>query len=249
MSDLGAITVSDAGGWIEYGPPARRRRIGFHDYGAIYAVPGLYERVFYDELRMHTLEVVVGLYGEALAGAGLDPAAQRVLDLGAGNGIAGAALRDAGARFVVGLDLEPAARDAAARDRPGVYDDYLVGDLAAWPPERLDDLRARSLTAMVAVAALGAGHVPPEVVRRAIGVLEPGGVFAFAVLSELLPGSEDPAGRATGYPDFIEALFSGGGAEQLARREYVHRHTADGSPQRAVAFAGRRPQRGRAQPV
>jgi SAM-dependent methyltransferase len=234
------VKVSADDDWIEYGPPGSRTRVGFHDYGAIYAVPGLYERVFYEALAMRTLDAVTGLYADAVAREGLDPAAQRVLDLGAGNGIAGAALRDAGVGFVVGLDLEPAARDAAARDRPGVYDDYVVCDLAAWPAERVEELRDRRLTAMVAVAALGAGHVPPAVLARAIDVVEPGGLFAFAVLAELLPGTADPAGRATGYPDFLAALFAAGGATELARREYVHRQTAGGEPQHAVAFAGRR---------
>jgi SAM-dependent methyltransferase len=240
MNHLGDVTLSEEGeGWIEYGPEGERRRVGFHDYGAIYSVPGLYERVFYDGLGMSTVGVVVEIYLEAVAAEGLDPAAQRVLDLGAGNGVAGAALRCAGVGHVVGLDLEPAARDAARRDRPGVYDDYLVGDLAAWSPEQLAALRERRLTAMVAVAALGVGHVPPAVLQRAIELVEPGGLFAFAVLAPLLPGSEDEAGRASGYPAFLDALFRDG-AEQLARREYVHRHTADGAPQDAVAFAGRR---------
>jgi SAM-dependent methyltransferase len=240
MSDLGHVTVAPDDDWIEYGPPGARTRVGFHDYGAIYAVPGLYERVFYDALAMRTLGTVVGLYRETLAAEGLDPAAQRVLDLGAGNGAAGAALREAGVGFVVGLDLEPAARDAAARDRPGVYDDYVVCDLASWPAERVEALRGHRLTAMVAVAALGAGHVPPDVLARAIDVVEPGGLFAFAVLAELLPGTEDPAGLATGYPAFLAALFGEGGATELARREYVHRQTAGGEPQHAAAFAGRR---------
>lgn len=240
MTDLGDVTLSErGGGWIEYGLAGARRRIGFHDYGAIYAVPGLYERVFYDVLGMSTVGVVVELYVDAVAAAGLDPAAQRVLDLGAGNGAAGAALRDAGVGHVVGLDLEPEAREAARRDRPGAYDDYLVGDLAAWTEDELAALRERRFTAMVAVAALGIGHVPPAVLQRAIDAVDPGGLFAFAVLPPLLPGSDDEAGRATGYPDFLDALFRDG-AEQLARREYVHRRTADGAPQDAIAFAGRR---------
>jgi len=38
MGDLGVLEFSPAGEeWIEYGPPEARRRIGFHDYAAIYA--------------------------------------------------------------------------------------------------------------------------------------------------------------------------------------------------------------------
>jgi hypothetical protein len=35
-----------AEGWIEFGPVDARQRVAFHDYAALYAVPGLYERVF-----------------------------------------------------------------------------------------------------------------------------------------------------------------------------------------------------------
>jgi SAM-dependent methyltransferase len=243
-TNLGEIAFSPGGEeWIEFGPPAARRRVDFHDYAAIYAVPGLYERVFYGELGMCSATEVVGLYAEALGQAGLDPAEQRVLDLGAGNGIGGEMLRRIGVGHVVGLDLEPTARIAAERDRPGVYDDFLVGDLGAWPPAELDALAERGLTALLAVAAVGAGHVPPATLRRALDALGPRGLFGFAVTPALLPGSQDPDGRATGYPDFLADLLAHD-AEELGRRAYVHRRQTDGTPHDAVAILGRLVARG-----
>jgi SAM-dependent methyltransferase len=239
IDGVGDIAFSPGGErWIEFGPPGDRRRVAFHDYAAIYAVPGLYERVFYDELGMCSATEVVGLYAEALDRLGLDPASQRVLDLGAGNGVGGERLRALGVGHVVALDLEPVAREAAARDRPDVYDDFLIGDLGAWSDRELADLRDRDLTALLAVAAVGEGHVPPATLQTGLDALGSHGLFGFAVTPALLPGSDDPAGRATGYPDFLAGLLEHD-ADELGRREYVHRRQTDGTPHHAVAIVGR----------
>ena len=162
--ELGTLAFSpNAEEWIEFGPAAARRRIGFHDYASIYAVPGLYERVFYETLGMRSSAEVVRLYGEVLAAYGLDPGVQRVLDFGAGNGLGGEALRALGVGEVLGVDLEPMARTAAQRDRPGVYDDYLVGDLGSWSTQERGALARREPTAVLALSAVGIGHVPPGV--------------------------------------------------------------------------------------
>ena len=236
---LGRIVFSPGGEeWVEFGPEDARRRVGFHDYAAIYAVPGLYERIFYEELGMCSTTEVVALFGRGLAAAGRDPAAERVLDLGAGSGAGGEELRRLGVPYVVGLDLEPVAREAAGRDRPGAYDDYLVGDLGALPGEALDRLREHRLTSLVALAAIGVGHVPPPTLEIGLGLLAPGGLFAFAIASALLPDSEDEAGVATGYPDWLAELFSGR-ADELGRHTYMHRIQTDGTPHDAVAVVGR----------
>jgi SAM-dependent methyltransferase len=230
---FGAVTFSPDESWFEVGPPGGRRRIGFHDYAEIYAEPGLYERVFIEELGMRSTFEVVRLFGEALRGVGLEPAGQRVLDLGAGNGIGGEALRGLGVGSVLAVDLEPAARMAAQRDRPGVYEDFVVADMAS-DSHRFSD---RGLTAVVALSAIGPGHVTPEALRRTLALLCPGGLYAFAVMPALLPGSDDEAGRATGYPAYLTELLAQ--SEELAREAYVHRRQADGSPHEAVALVGR----------
>lgn len=211
--------------------------MGFHDYAAIYAVPGLYERVFYEELGMRSSEKVVGLFAEALRDQGLDAATQRVLDFGAGNGFGGAELRAAKVGYVAGLDLEPEARTAAERDRPGVYDDYLVGALGGEDDSLLVELRELRPTAVVALSAIGVGHVPPNALAQGLSLLDPGGLFAFAVTPNLLPGSEDAEGQATGYPEYLADLLDRN--TELARAEYVHRRYADGSDHHAVALVGR----------
>jgi predicted TPR repeat methyltransferase len=238
-SELGDIVFS-AGveEWVEFGPPDARERVAFHDYAALYAVPGLYDRVFRDELGMCSAQRVVGLYARALQPLRRPPAAERVLDLGAGNGIGGEELRRIGVGRVTGLDLEPQAREAALRDRPGVYDDYLVGDLSAPAQDGLAGLAALEPTAVLALSALGPGHAPPAVLDRALRLLPGGGLFGFAVTPTLLAGSDDPAGLASGYPEFLRELFAHR-ADELARDAYVHRRRTDGSDDLGVAFVGR----------
>lgn len=185
---------------------------------------------------MRSAEVVVALYGRTLREQGLDPVEQRVLDFGAGNGIGGDELRALGVGYVAGLDREPEARAAAARDRPGAYDDYLVGDLGG-EQKLLSELGAARLTALLALSAIGIGHVPAATLERGLSLLAPRGFYAFAVTPALLPGSADPEGRATGYPDLLADLL--GRSEELARDTYVHRRQTDGSDHEAVALVGR----------
>jgi SAM-dependent methyltransferase len=175
---------------------------------------------------MCTAEVVVDEFAAAASGP------QRVLDVGAGNGIGGERLRAAGVERLVGLDLEPMARTGATRDRPGLYDDYLIGDLTTMALDGLTDL-----TAVVALSAVGVGHLPAAALERVLGVLEPGGLFAFAVTPALMPGSDDPDGQATGYPELLDRLLAGDG--EVSRRAYVHRRQTDGTPHHAIALVGR----------
>ncbi len=227
--DFGQIVFSPGGEeWIEYGPPEERVRVGFHDYATIYGVRGLYEAVFYDNLRMCSADVVVGLYASALKDLGRPGAEERVFDLGAGNGIGGEVLRrEIGARVVVGLDLEPVARDAVERDRPGTYDEYLIADLAT-SPDILEELSAHDFSALLAVSAIGEGHIPLELLATTVHrLVQPGGLFAFAVFDGLLPAFHD---------DFF-ALVD---AERLGERSYVHRRQVDGSPVPATAVVARR---------
>jgi len=222
--DHGLITYSpEIEEWIEYGPHEDRRRVDFHDYATIYSVPGLYEAVFYDSLRMCSADVVVGLYAAALRDLGRTGAEERVFDLGAGNGIGGEVVRrEIGPDMLVGLDLEPVAREAALRDRPGTYDEYLVADLGA-SPDALEHLRQQDFSALLAVSAIGEGHIPLAVLATTIQeLLEPGDLFAFAVFDGLLPA-------------FHDEFFARVDAERLGEREYDHRRQVDGSTVPATA--------------
>src|SRR4051812_42679925 len=147
--------------WCRVTIDGRTRDIRFHDYDEIYAIPGLYEFLFYERLKCCSPEVVCELLREELESDDVDTAGLRVLDLGAGNGMVGEQLGDGGAQSIVGIDLLPEAKAATERDRRGVYADYHVCDLPELSDERREKLRACAFNSLVTVAALGFGDIPP----------------------------------------------------------------------------------------
>lgn len=219
---LGTITF-DGEEWIEYGPTEARRRIGFHDYTRLYDEPGLYDHVFVELLGMSTAPQVVGLYASALRSLSRDPADERVLDLGAGSGIGGVELRNLRVGEIVAVDREPAAARAAARDRPSVYDDYVVGEV----PEAIERLRPRApFTALLAVASVGADALGPAQLAQLIdALLTPNALVAFAV-SEAL------------YPALVDDLAGRVGMDVVRAVNYVHRRQTDGRDHRATVVVG-----------
>ncbi len=158
-----------------------------------------------------------------------------MLDLGAGNGIVGEALRDRGFKEIVGVDIIPEAGDAAARDRPDVYADYFVADMtdaarrrATWRCEK------RKFKAMTSVAALGFGDIPPEVFTAAYDLVEDGGWIAFNIKQDFLDEDDD-----SGFEELIGGMLNGkGGIEQRARRRYRHRLDISGEPLYYDALVG-----------
>lgn len=209
------VTVADE-------PP---RRIRFHDYGEIYAIPGLYERLFRDELRCTSPSTVSSLLGEVLERTGRRPEELHVLDLGAGSGMVAEELEDLGVRHLVGLDISEAAQRAAERDRPGLYDSYLVADLCD-PEPRVDRaLRAADLNCLTSVAALGFGDIPPSAFANAVNYIAPGGLIAFTLRDRFLEDA-DPSG----YRRLIDRMLNESVARPLARRRYRHRLNTGGEP-------------------
>lgn len=202
-----------------------RRRIRFHDYERVYEVPGLYERLFRDELGARSPEVVCELLGEQLEAEGTDASKLRVLDLGAGNGMVGEELKRLGVGSVVGVDIIDGARDAAQRDRPEVYDDYLVADLSEPTPEEHARLARHEFNALVTVAALGFDDMPPRAFAVAHNLIPKGGWIAFNVKEEFVGD-----GDTTGFGAFLRRMVESGVIEPQARRLHRHRRSITGEP-------------------
>jgi hypothetical protein len=219
--------------WCEVLLDEEWTRIRFHDYGDIYSVPGLYEHLFYERLKCQSPEVVAALLAGAVEAGGDDPGALPVLDLGAGNGMVGEALRGHGFEDVTGIDITPEAGEAVERDRPGVYAAYHVCDLLDLPAETAAELREAHFGAMTSVAALGFGDVPPEVFTAAFGLLEDGGWIAFTIKEDFLNGADE-----SGFAALIGDLLGGGAIEERVRRRYEHRLDVNGDPIHYVAIAG-----------
>jgi predicted TPR repeat methyltransferase len=208
-------------------------RIRFHDYAAIFSIPGLYEHLFYERLECQSPEVVSALLAGAVEEGGDDPSRLTVLDLGAGNGMVGEALREHGFEEITGVDITPEAGEAAERDRPGVYAGYHVCDLLDPPEDVAEELHEARFGAMTSVAALGFGDVPPEVFTAAFGLVEEGGWIAFTIKEDFLDGADE-----SGFAALIAGLLRSGAIEERDRRRYQHRLDVNGDPIHYVAIAG-----------
>jgi predicted TPR repeat methyltransferase len=211
------------------------RRIRFHDYGEIYEVPGLYEQLFYEELQCASPDVVVGLLEEALRAEGVASEELRVLDLGAGNGMVGERLARMGVAELVAVDVLPEAAAATERDRPGVYDEYVVADMTDLSADQERALRERDFTCLTSVAALGFGDAPPEVFSAAYDLLEDDGFVAFCIKADFLAD-----GESSGFSSMVRGKIADGELEVVGRQRYEHRQSAVGDPLDYVALVARK---------
>jgi SAM-dependent methyltransferase len=219
--------------WCRVTMNGTTRKIRFHDYHEIYSVPGLYECLFYEHLACCSPQVVCGLLEDVLAATGVPASTLRVLDLGAGNGMAGEELAELGADLIAGVDLLPEAAAAAERDRPGVYDDYLVLDLTDVSDARRRDLRDHRFNALVSVAALGFGDIPPRAFAEAFNLVSDGGWIAFNIKEDFLDD-----GEPTGFSRLIGRLLGTGIVEKRAEKVYRHRLSTSGDALDYVALVG-----------
>ena len=208
------------------------RRIRFHDYHEIYSIPGLYETLFYEMLECSSPGTVRALLEQELRDEDVDPSDLKVLDLGAGNGMVGEQLAAMGADSIVGIDLIEEAAAATERDRPGIYDDYVVADLTALTPEQRERLESHDFNALVTVAALGFGDIPPRAFAEAFNLVEDGGWVAFNIKENFLDDGAD----STGFSRLIARLLERGIAEQRAEKRYRHRNSTSGNPLNYVAL-------------
>lgn len=201
----------------------RRRRLEMHDYGAIYQIPGLYEAVVYRKLGCQSPEKIIDLFASVLGQTEMALAELNILDLGAGNGVVGALLRQHGAKHIVGLDILTEAKAAAQRDHPGVYDDYVVADLANLSSEEEKYICRTRFDALITVAALGFGDIPPHVFVRAFNLIRSGGVVALVIKEDFLNQAVD----ASGFGRLFHRLVDDSIVEECARQRFVHRKATD----------------------
>lgn len=217
--------------WYEVTIDGETRRIRFHDYAQTYALPGVYEHLFYEELKCDSPRTVCGLLEEQVASEARDPRDLRVLDVGAGNGMVGEHLQELDVDQVVGVDIIPEAAEAVERDRPGVYDDYYVVDLTAMPEPAREELSGRQLNCMTSVAALGFGDIPPAAFAHAYNLIEPGGLVGFSIKEEMVSG-----GDSSGFSRLIDGGIARRSLEVKREHRYRHRLNCAGEPLYYVAM-------------
>ena len=206
---------------------SRTERIRFHDYQAIYAHPGLYESLFHHQLECQSPQKLVSLLGQCIPSSTEQPL--NVLEIGAGNGIVAEELRLRLGTVIgrlVGTDLFPEARDAVMRDRPRVYDRYIVGDLLAQENEHWG-LKSETFDALVVCAALGPGwgDLPIEAMLKAMKLLKDGAFVAITMNEKWL--ADGPSGNSL-WDSLISDLKGGkgqtwNGLREVRRQHYRHR--------------------------
>jgi len=199
------------------------KRIKFHDYAAIYDRPGLYEQLFYDRLRCTSPQVVVSRLVEAVRHAGEMVEPLRVLDLGAGNGIVADEMNRHGVARLVGLDIIQRAREAALRDRPSGYDEYLVADMTAPDAATSKALDQWRLDALTCVAALGFDDIPAAAFIAAMDKIAADGWLAFNIKTDFLQGADKG-----GFAALVKTMLDRDLVELHLLERYRHRLSIDG---------------------
>ncbi|HWR48366.1 MAG TPA: methyltransferase domain-containing protein [Pseudonocardiaceae bacterium] len=217
--------------WCEILVGGERRRIRFHDYHEIYEIPGFYERLFYDRLKCESPRVIRRLLAQVLAELGTEPGELRVLDVGAGNGIVGEELRELGAGAVYGIDIIKEAAAAAHRDRPGVYERYLVADLTNLTRDERDTLTGANLNTMTTVAALGFDDMTPHAFAVAYNLISTPGLVAFTIKEDFVAKRD-----LSGFSSLIRRMFDEEVIRPLVEERYRHRLSVQGEPLYYIAL-------------
>jgi MFS family permease len=112
------------------------------------------------------------------------PAEARILDAGAGTGLLGVALAEAGFTRLDGLDMSPGMLAVAARKE--IYADLRQGQLG----DELD-YRSGEFDGVVSAGVLTVGHAPAECLDELVRVTRPGGHVIFTLRSDQTPPGFD----------------------------------------------------------
>jgi predicted TPR repeat methyltransferase len=194
---------------------------------------GLDERLFCGILKCCSPAIVRQLLEDVIEDADSAPGDLRVLDLGAGNGMVGEELAELGAQTILGVDILEAAAAAAKRDRPDVYEEYVVADMAHLSERQSAWLGTFDFNCLTCVAALGFGDIPPDAFTEAYNLVETGGLVAFNIKEEFLNGKD-----TSGFSELIKAMCDDGTVDVKKRVRYQHRLSISGEPLYYVAMVG-----------
>jgi len=190
----------------------REETMRLHEYDRVYSIPGLYDEV------LRRVEYASPAKVAELLFAVTTPGEVRTLDLAAGNGVSADPLLAGGAAALVGMDLIPEARDAALRERPDAYLEYVAGDVGE--PGLVERLVAEHGLNALACSG-GISHIP---------------VGAFTVGWDAFPPGSWLV--ATAREDMDEYAV---GLEDVYRERFVHRLSFSGEPIEYTALRGRKP--------
>lgn len=215
--------------------PKGKKKIRFHDYDTIYKIPGLYEQIFYDRLKCCSPIKVAQILTSSVAQSQKNLTEHRILDVGAGNGIMGAELKNFGVSRLIGIDIITEAKQATERDRPDIYDAYYVMDLCNLDEGEKEELSSWSFNCLTTVAALGFGDIPPMAFMEAFNVIQSEGWVAFNIKETFLDNSD-----TSGFSRMIRDLIFSEYLDLYHLERYRHRLSIEGEPLYYFAIAGKK---------
>lgn len=229
------LRASQDGEWVVAKLDGHWEEIRIQDYARLFEVPGLYEQIVYEALECHSPEMISTLLGKCMKTESCSMEQLKVLDLGAGNGCVAEELQSHGTREFVAVDICAEAREAAERDRPGLYELYLLDDMTSPEPATVKALQRAQPNCLCCVAALGFDDIPAGAFANALEFVVPDGWVAFTIKSDFVKN-----GDASGFRRLIDQLIGKGELVVEERRPYTHRHSTDGRPLEYLAYVARK---------
>lgn len=205
----------------------REQSMRLHEYDRVYSIPGLYDEVL-RRLEYASPDKVAELL---FAAPGVEPVKLRALDLAAGNGLSADPLLAGGVGGLVGMDLIPEARDAALRDRPEAYAEYVAGDVGE-PGLVAGLVDGHGLNALT--CAGGLSHIPVEAFDVGWSSFPAGSWLVATAGEDLSDPYAGPYGRY--FTDEIGASRLG----DVHTERFVHRKAMSGEPIEYTALRARR---------
>jgi predicted TPR repeat methyltransferase len=212
-----------------------KKKVLLHDYRGFYEIPGLYEEVLYQRLKCCSPQMLCTLLNKAMDDHKGRQEPLRVLDFGAGNGAAGENLKEQiGCETIVGVDILDQAKEAALRDRPELYDDYIVADFTGLDAPEKSKLETYDFNALLTVAALGYDHIGTEAFLNAFDMVSEDAWVIFNIKDRFL--SEDDT---TGFKDTVHSLMQDR-LHVLESERYVHRLSIFDEPLHYIGIVGKK---------
>jgi hypothetical protein len=144
-------------------------------------------------------------------------------------------LRHRGVRKIVGIDIITAAKEAAQRDRPKVYEDYRVADLTELPKRDEEAIKQRRLNCLTTVAALGYGDIPPAAFLKALHLIATPAWLAFNIKEDFLREEDN-----SGFSRLMRQLIREGYIQPQCYRRYRHRLSIRGKPLYYIAMIAKK---------
>ena len=196
-----------------------KEKIKLQDYQKIYQITGLYDQVV-SLLKYKTPEVLSNLLTKELKKAAFTISQLTILELGAGNGIAGELLKHSGVENIYGVDIIKEAYEAMRRERPNVYKQYFVEDFSMISSETSKALNKINFNCLFCSSALF--HISP-----------PAFSYAFDLMNShawIVVNLWTTSGFEKGTGALIKQMQAEKTLKIIKQHNYQHRLTVGGEP-------------------